>query len=128
LLGIGYDPEYFNEVGSLTALLFAGISNITPGADSNQVTKIIGYEYTEDTLITIKEARRLFQLQPYNEESIYTSTTFFPIPEGLKIISVVVNEGRILRKNTEWSIHVNGDLLIEIDLFENDIIYVSGLI
>jgi hypothetical protein len=59
LLGIAkFDGANFD--GTNTTLYLYSITNILSGSTINQIVKIIGYEFGEDTLITKKEALRLF--------------------------------------------------------------------
>lgn len=51
----------------------------------------------------------------------------FLIPSSLKITSVTLNDGRILKKNQNWIRNISSEITIIYPLQENDTIYITGL-
>jgi len=63
-------------------------------------------------------------------ENLFSYTTgaqTFAVPSTLKIMSVTLNEGRVLRKTIEWSRTSSTQITILYPLEVNDTIYITGL-
>ena len=120
--------EWEDKVNSPELLAFLqqyGAEHYLSAEDINQLRNAVNelFEITSGGTLVLFEDINQYE----NLFTFITGAQTFTVPATLKIMSMTLNDGRVLKKTIDWTRGSPIEITIIYPLEENDTIYITGL-